>query len=418
MNILRNITKTLLLLLLLWILITPQVSHAYDQRLDQGLIISYSEGVPADILSALKENFPTYLIDSAEYDSSIGIVSAVYRWQYEFADLDGTGESNYLVVLYSTADLNILRILKKEASNFMLIWTSPFDPDGDRLNLVDLNNDNKPEIIVDRFGADGHYYCENILCWTGSEAKIIVPHTSSGSEIPISSNSNYNIVFIKDNPIGGVNIEYYDLDRDGKLEVIAASPVFDADGKEINSVYNIYSWQGDEGFTFKEELQTSLFVTASIKVKPDKWNLSWLRERKDRGRKNHVMGESQDQNLCIGKDDDKSEGSIKVYIGNLADGRTVNEVKLNSIRLNEKLAPEGKVKVKTDKDKRDKEDKHFQGKYLVAEFDKNEAIETIPEIQSRDLRKRDKVKISISGQLNDGKFFVGSYEIELEGTIR
>ncbi len=44
----------------------PKLSYAYDERLDKGLSIVHADGVPADVLSALKENFPKILIDNSE----------------------------------------------------------------------------------------------------------------------------------------------------------------------------------------------------------------------------------------------------------------------------------------------------------------------------------------------------------------
>ncbi len=115
-----------------------------------------------------------------------------------------------------------------------------------------------------------------------------------------------------------------------------------------------------------------------IKIEPHKWNLNWS------------------------EDNANPEGLINVWIGELEEGISVEDIDISTIVLN------GNVPVTKNVGYENNE--QFQGKILHLQFKKKDSFATVflP-------KKGDKREICIEGKLKNGEKFIGRTEIEIIG---
>ena len=120
-------------------------------------------------------------------------------------------------------------------------------------------------------------------------------------------------------------------------------------------------------------LSASLSI-GNIEVNPDNWNLNWFHMAQDKG-------------------------VFTVWIKEMPEGYSVNDIKQDTILMNGVLKP-ADVKIVG-----------AEGKERIEiKFSKREGISYIGYIESGS-----KKKINISGQLTDEKWFIGEAEIEITG---
>ena len=115
-----------------------------------------------------------------------------------------------------------------------------------------------------------------------------------------------------------------------------------------------------------------------VKIEPHKWNLNWSEDNAD------------------------PEGLINVWIGNIEEGISVEDIDLSTVVMN------GKVPVF--KNIGFENNENFQGKVLHLQFKKKESFETIFFPQKGDLRE-----ICIEGKLKTGEDFIGRTTVEIIG---
>jgi hypothetical protein len=132
------------------------------------------------------------------------------------ADLDNSGSRNYLVCLYHDHANGILRVIKAGGTQPSLVADSTnvdiYGIEG-AVQLVDLQNDKKPEIVVS-FMSDRGNTSTWIFRWTSPGIQLVSPTTSMGTTA-----------------LGGVN--FMDLTGDGILAVVTKNdvrPPVDANG--------------------------------------------------------------------------------------------------------------------------------------------------------------------------------------------
>ncbi|MCK4667925.1 hypothetical protein KAU33_14310 [Candidatus Dependentiae bacterium] len=115
-------------------------------------------------------------------------------------------------------------------------------------------------------------------------------------------------------------------------------------------------------------------VNLNIEVNPDKWNLNWFHMAQDKG-------------------------VFTVWIKEMPEGYSVNDIKQDTILMNGVLKPTDVKIVGAEGKER-----------MEIKFSKREGISYIGYIESGS-----KKKINISGQFTDEKWFIGEAEIEITG---
>jgi hypothetical protein len=122
------------------------------------------------------------------------------------ADLDGIGKANYLVCVYSDRAHGALRVIKNDGPIPVLAaeasQVSLYGVRGGP-TLVDLDNDKKPEIVVEFMSARGNATTW-IFKWTGSALRLISPVADDSTELG--------------------TVEFLDLTGNGTLSVVTDQP--------------------------------------------------------------------------------------------------------------------------------------------------------------------------------------------------
>lgn len=162
------------------------------------------------------------------------------------ADLDNSGSKNYLVCLYMDHANGILQVIKTGGAQPSLVADSGnvdiYGIEG-AVELVDLNNDKKPEIVVS-FMSDRGNTSTWIYRWKSPGIQLISPVSSMGTT-----------------ELGGVN--FMDLTGDGTLAVVTKNdvrPPLDANRNPL-TVPNVAYTLGTSGLVQKSvNLAQATFV--------------------------------------------------------------------------------------------------------------------------------------------------------------
>jgi hypothetical protein len=125
----------------------------------------------------------------------------------QVADLDGIGSTNYLVCVYFDHAHGSVRLIRTDSNGPALAAeTSNVDYYGIRggAQLIDLDGDKKPEIIVGFMGFRGNE-SNWIFKWTGSKLQLMSPQSDGLTALG--------------------PIEFLDLTGDGKLSIVTQEPI-------------------------------------------------------------------------------------------------------------------------------------------------------------------------------------------------
>lgn len=173
-------------------------------------------------------------------------------------------------------------------------------------------------------------------------------------------------------------------------------PVYSPDGTKIAFIREDNLWimnsdgTGERQLTYFKEVVEPI---VKVKFEPDKWNIEWLDEKQVQGYINCYIG---------GIKGDKSLG---------IEGYDVEEINVDTIKLEDQLSPEGPNQIL--------QSHHgFDGKVIKVKFNKFKAIDTI---QNLKLAYRHGIKdyeIKITGYMKDGQFFEGRTTIEIIGKLK
>jgi hypothetical protein len=121
-------------------------------------------------------------------------------------DLDGTGTDDYLAVAYSNGLSGSLRLIKGSSASAILVAESSDPTMGGRgkpvLDLVDINNDGVPELVVHFARATWIYRYKN------GSLSLFGPTR----QVPTGTTSNLG------------DVAFADLDGDGVLEILESAP--------------------------------------------------------------------------------------------------------------------------------------------------------------------------------------------------
>lgn len=174
---------TLVLLLLL------SATIATAQSSDQSIV---DANYPAELIA----DFAKFATPQMTLDQSGNFVAG---------DLDGTGQTNYLVAGYTNGRKGAVRVIRKSGNNATVVAAPDFPGMGGHfiaVELIDLDADRRPEVIVQCSGmrAATHW----IFKWSAGQLNVFGPsETVNGVIAPTT-----------------VNADYVDLDGDGVLEVV------------------------------------------------------------------------------------------------------------------------------------------------------------------------------------------------------
>jgi len=190
-------------------------------------VIFPQQSVPPDstVVQQLLAIAPQQILNySQEFLPEVDEVHA----NYLVADLDGSGSFKFVVAFYyldGDAE-GYLAVGRMQDNKMSLLFVNNELLGGATatIELIDANGDGIPEIEVEGTGPSGHTRNTELMRWTGSELASLIP---------------------KD--IDSIQVEFYDLNGDGKLEMIGSPyfmPPVDAQNDRIGD-YEIYELEND-----------------------------------------------------------------------------------------------------------------------------------------------------------------------------
>lgn len=345
------------------------------------LVINFSFDCWADeaLDKIAKDNIPDWLYSQAHgtWETTNAIFQEVSRpllgedkivqWKYSEADLDSTGNRDYLIVVYGDYCESIsLVILKKQEDTYAKIWTLSSNQElrggisDAAIMITDINGDYKPEIIVRTH--TGMIAYTSIIKWEESNSYPILPDSFSNSEL-------------------------VDLDRDGTKEILCYSNqiayITLPDGtvdQTTDSYCDVYKFDGTNYVFVKKVDSTSptfgvLFLASQIA--PLQWPLSWA-----------TTGQSD---------------YIKATLSAIDESHAVTEIDPASVRLEDRVKP-----VRT----------WIEGGTFLTEFDKQAVMQyLIKTPRLKPLAGGDKINITVSALLTTGQYVSGSIEVEIQSAL-
>jgi len=157
--------------------------------------------------------------------------------QFLRADLDATGKFQYVVAFFFTAETSqdgFLRIFKQTPSGLKAAGdedsTNASGGNFVRLELIDVNDDGIPEIMVTGTGLSGAHSSFDLFLWTGSSLHCMT------------------------NDVDTTDGYLADVDGDGQLEIIAPpyTDVNNLDSNQPFTGFRIYKVEGS-GYKFEKD---------------------------------------------------------------------------------------------------------------------------------------------------------------------
>jgi hypothetical protein len=156
----------------------------------------------------VKQFFPQRLIDESSEDFANGGPPPFQATAFALADLNRTGANEFIVAAYSNGFSAAILVLKKQGDSAVVVDT----PDlrllagiTPGIRVIDLDNDQRPEIIVSFTSARGPS-ADWVFRWTGTALSLIGP-TSVDENGDVSSKLS--------------EADFSDLNNDGVLEIIS-----------------------------------------------------------------------------------------------------------------------------------------------------------------------------------------------------
>lgn len=153
----------------------------------------------------VRQFFPQSLIDESEKDAQAGGPAPFQDSSFVTAELNGPGNGQFIVAAYTNGFGGAVRVLRKQNGSAALVSEPNLRMGGvfSEIDLVDVDNDNKPEVDVSFSSANGHFSTW-LFKWTGTELVSIGPTTTRDGDILTQLRSP----------------AFFDLDGDGVLEAV------------------------------------------------------------------------------------------------------------------------------------------------------------------------------------------------------
>ena len=154
--------RTLFRTAFLLIAIVGVVKSAYGQSNDAAIVDQF---------------FPESLISESDTDFNNGGLPPVRHTSFVAADLNGTGQADFLVAAYTNGSSAVVRVLRRQGTSATLVAEPALPLMGGiipEVSLVDLDGDSRPEIVVHYSAATGGYSAW-IFKWTGTALTVFGP---------------------------------------------------------------------------------------------------------------------------------------------------------------------------------------------------------------------------------------------------
>lgn len=175
--------------------------------------------------AAVQQYFPQRLNDASRRDGW----EAVRHSHYVNADLDNTGNPDYIVAAYTNGVQGALRVLKKQGRAVVLVADPVFPLMGGIFPLVslrDLDGDRRPEIVVSLSQASASESSTWLFKWNAGAVGLLGP-----VEYP-------DLVTLGGEPVSAIGyVDYVDLDGDGFAELVGPAADDNASRDEDRDVF-------------------------------------------------------------------------------------------------------------------------------------------------------------------------------------
>jgi hypothetical protein len=374
-------------------LISPKTAIAQSCGLESQL----QSLVPARILDLDKE-----LKDAEGNPPPINIVCLR-------ADFDGSGQFAFIVAGYGVPVASTIRIFREAGGQLQVVADLAPEFDGSSsqmdMRLADINNDGKTEIIVKSYGQNTDYGFD-VIALDGNTLQILSPDGNT------------------------LNAELFDLDGDGKLEIVTPPDTFGGSSadypRQAQGVYQVFKFNGTKyvlAFTSPNDPTHVLSSTRANSavfgislVKPAHFSLKQIREAVEKR--------------------EVDEGEIMIRIGNLRapvddnpGPRSVNDLNVKSITLGRNLRPLKTEVIQGDADDRDdkeatanqtdNQETHatkLEGPFVEAHFSRESLLQFLPHAQlTKPLAAGDVVTLEIRGKMKSGAPLFSSVTVKIAG---
>lgn len=155
----------------------------------------------------VQQFFPQSLIAESTADFKAGGPPPFQASAFAEADLNGTGNNDFLVAAYTNGFSAVARVLRKQGTSVVLANEPQIPLLGGiypTVTLIDLDNDGKPEVVIGLSSARGGV-ADWIFKWNGSALQLFGP-----TEADLSGNTTTMLG----------DAVFVDLDGNGILEII------------------------------------------------------------------------------------------------------------------------------------------------------------------------------------------------------
>ncbi len=384
-NIIFVAAITLLLVWLLWPRSSPPAASLAQNQPATDLEARLRALTPQRVTQIVRE------ISKEEGTSPLEI-----QINFEHADLDGSGQFNFVVASYTTMLGGTLRIFRETNSQLEVVADLPPDIEVGgsrfRLELVDVDNDGKPEIKTLGHGARTHYSFR-VFEWTGDSLRLVTAHADTGDG------------------------DLEDVDGDGILEIVTppdctgvkpTQPLADCVGP-----YTVYKFNGTEF-----QLAFTSPVDPAGVISPTGENQEVFADRA-------LMSPETFPLAAIHRALQKAQGEggvVTVRLGNLGGAEQgarfdVKDIDPTILRLGRTIRSlRTEILPASAQEKGQGEAGGFRGDFLQAEFDRGEVLRFLPRTQlNKALEAGDKLTLELRGKMKNGAPLDTSVTVQITG---
>jgi hypothetical protein len=397
-------------------------SPAYGQTDVQTRISSLKGGEHAPTTDSelqIASFAPQAFLDFASTHRNVDGEPLAIEIQYTGADLDGTGRFDFIVASFEVGLLGTVEVFRVSQGKLALAGQLEGNPNlgGGRMEieLVDVEDNGKPEVAVRSYGASDSYKL-GIFQWTGISLRLLNPDSSA-----------------QPNTFGGAAL--FDVDNDGVLELItpcAASWVTDPSKPPLKDTpFGVYKF---DGTAFKLAFTSPTDPTGQIS--PDGHNQSVFGDARMKSAHFQLAQIHEAAEGILPEKGDGNEGRLLVQLGNLsapADAnpgpRSVNDLDLKSLILGRTIRPLRARIVSADDDAEEQvssaehdgepngpKPARLRGPFVEANFSRQAVLRFLPRTQlSKALAPGDAVSIDVRGKMKNGAPVFGSVSVKIVG---
>lgn len=370
-----------------------------------------------DLKAKLRSFTPQEVIDEANRDRDMSGDPNVIQIPFTRADLDGTGQFDFIVAGYYTLGQGTLRVFRIIDGELRPVGGVEGNPNLDfgnmEIELVDVDNDGKPEVALESSGVTGAAYRLFVYRWTGHSLHLM----------------NFGDTFR--------SAEFHDLDGNGILDLVTPSSAPNL--KEQPSPpnfqgipYMVFKLKnGDYLLAFTSKTDPRGLITPQgdfhdisaheTRLHPDRFSLSDIQR-----------AAREDE-----RDRDDEGADVVVQLGNLLsypDGAKppATDLNLKSLILGRGIHPkhvqirsegeqdddrdtEGRNNDERDRDARNKgAQKRFEGSFLEVRFSREALLKFLPRVRfDKPIQPGDKLSVDLNGRMKNGVSMTASVVVHI-----